>query len=141
MTDGAIAFTTGLHPRQVGRHVAALEDIPWWRIIHADGTPPPATAGPPPPCSRRRTSPSAADGWTSAPCSTAPPRPAPAPATTQEAPHDHDQLALAHPGHGPDRRAAAAELCAAERTLAADELRLQPRRGRHPRRALRRARR
>lgn len=39
MTYGEIAVATGLAPRQVGRHVAALEDIPWWRIIRADGTP------------------------------------------------------------------------------------------------------
>ncbi|ASK66241.1 cysteine methyltransferase [Brachybacterium avium] len=39
MTYGEIAVETGLHPRQVGRHVAALEDIPWWRIVRADGTP------------------------------------------------------------------------------------------------------
>lgn len=39
MTYGDIAVETGLHPRQVGRHVAALEDIPWWRIVRADGTP------------------------------------------------------------------------------------------------------
>ena len=38
MTYGDIAVETGLHPRQVGRHVAALEDIPWWRIVRADGT-------------------------------------------------------------------------------------------------------
>ncbi|ATG52969.1 cysteine methyltransferase [Brachybacterium vulturis] len=39
MTYGDIAVLTGLHPRQVGRHVADLEDIPWWRIVRADGTP------------------------------------------------------------------------------------------------------
>jgi len=40
MTYGEIGFATGLHPRQVGRIVARLaEDIPWWRVIRADGTP------------------------------------------------------------------------------------------------------
>ncbi len=40
MTYGEIGFATGLHPRQVGRIVARIaDDIPWWRVIRADGTP------------------------------------------------------------------------------------------------------
>ena len=40
MTYGDIAVEAGLHPRQVGRIVARIsEEIPWWRVIRADGTP------------------------------------------------------------------------------------------------------
>ena len=40
MTYGDIAVEAGLPPRQVGRIVARIsEDIPWWRVIRADGTP------------------------------------------------------------------------------------------------------
>ncbi|MGO1896696.1 MAG: MGMT family protein, partial [Brachybacterium sp.] len=35
-----IAVETGLHPRQVGQIVARIaEEIPWWRVVRADGTP------------------------------------------------------------------------------------------------------
>src|SRR5699024_2513742 len=97
---------------------------------------PPATAVPLPPCSSGSTSPSAADAWTCAPSEHAPPR---APTTLQEASRDRDRFALARAGHRTDRRAAARELRTGGPALAADELRLQPRRRRHPRRALRRA--
>ena len=40
MTYGDIAVETGLHPRQVGQNVARISgDIPWWRVVRADGTP------------------------------------------------------------------------------------------------------
>ncbi|QNN82819.1 MGMT family protein [Brachybacterium sp. Z12] len=40
MTYGDIAVETGLHPRQVGQIVARIsEEIPWWRVVRADGTP------------------------------------------------------------------------------------------------------
>lgn len=40
MTYGEIGREAGLHPRQVGRIVARISaDIPWWRIVRADGTP------------------------------------------------------------------------------------------------------
>lgn len=37
---GEIARVLGIGPRQAGRAVAALDDdVPWWRVVHADGTP------------------------------------------------------------------------------------------------------
>ncbi|WP_422116497.1 MGMT family protein [Brachybacterium sp. UNK5269] len=40
MTYGEIGWAIGVHPRQVGRIVARIaDDIPWWRVIRADGTP------------------------------------------------------------------------------------------------------
>lgn len=36
MTYGEIARIAGLSPRHLGRIV---DDIPWWRVIRADGTP------------------------------------------------------------------------------------------------------
>lgn len=39
MTYGGIGRITGLSPRLVGRIVARVaEDIPWWRVVRADGT-------------------------------------------------------------------------------------------------------
>ncbi|MHC5701965.1 MGMT family protein [Streptomyces tirandamycinicus] len=29
----------GVGPRQVGRAMGLLDDVPWWRVVHADGTP------------------------------------------------------------------------------------------------------
>lgn len=41
MTYGEIAQQAGLNPRHVGRIVARIADeIPWWRVVRADGTPP-----------------------------------------------------------------------------------------------------
>ncbi len=39
-TYGALARVVGIGPRQVGR-VMALHGgaVPWWRVVHADGTP------------------------------------------------------------------------------------------------------
>lgn len=46
MTYGDIGLETGLHPRQVGRIVSQnSEDIPWWRVVRADGTPPTCHGG------------------------------------------------------------------------------------------------
>lgn len=46
MTYGQIAQATGLNPRRVGRVVCRIsDDIPWWRIIRADGTPPACHGG------------------------------------------------------------------------------------------------
>ncbi|WP_417233256.1 MGMT family protein [Arthrobacter sp.] len=40
MAYGEIAAIIGVGPRQAGRLVAALdEDVPWWRVVYADGTP------------------------------------------------------------------------------------------------------
>ncbi|MDJ0322188.1 MGMT family protein [Cryobacterium sp. PH31-AA6] len=37
-TYGEIARTLGIGPRQAGRAVSLLEgDVPWWRVVHADG--------------------------------------------------------------------------------------------------------
>lgn len=37
---GDIAAIVGVGPRQAGRLVAALDDdVPWWRVVYADGTP------------------------------------------------------------------------------------------------------
>ncbi|MGP5319183.1 MGMT family protein [Arthrobacter rhombi] len=37
---GDIAATAGIGPRQAGRLVGKLsEEIPWWRVIYADGSP------------------------------------------------------------------------------------------------------
>lgn len=46
MSYGEIGSVTGLHPRQVGRIVARIaDDIPWWRVVRADGTPPTCHGG------------------------------------------------------------------------------------------------
>lgn len=35
-----IASTIGAGPRQVGWAMSMLDDaVPWWRVVHADGTP------------------------------------------------------------------------------------------------------
>ncbi|HXD27516.1 MAG TPA: MGMT family protein [Arthrobacter sp.] len=40
MAYGDIAAIVGVGPRQAGRLVAALDDnVPWWRVVYADGTP------------------------------------------------------------------------------------------------------
>ena len=37
---GEIGRAVGIGPRQAGRAVGLLEgDVPWWRVVHADGTP------------------------------------------------------------------------------------------------------
>lgn len=37
---GEIGRALGLGPRQVGRAVSLLgDDVPWWRVVRADGTP------------------------------------------------------------------------------------------------------
>lgn len=37
---GEIGQALGIGPRQAGRAVASLdEDVPWWRVVHADGVP------------------------------------------------------------------------------------------------------
>jgi alkylated DNA nucleotide flippase Atl1 len=37
---GEIGRAVGIGPRQAGRAVASLdEDVPWWRVVHADGSP------------------------------------------------------------------------------------------------------
>lgn len=37
---GDIAAWVGTGPRQVGRIMSLLgEDVPWWRVVRADGTP------------------------------------------------------------------------------------------------------
>ncbi len=37
---GEIGREAGIGPRQAGRAVASLDDdVPWWRVVYADGTP------------------------------------------------------------------------------------------------------
>ncbi|CAM5352256.1 MULTISPECIES: MGMT family protein [Streptomyces] len=37
---GEVGAHLGLGPRQVGRAMSLLgEDVPWWRVVYADGTP------------------------------------------------------------------------------------------------------
>lgn len=37
---GEIGRALGISPRQAGRAVALLDDdVPWWRVVYADGTP------------------------------------------------------------------------------------------------------
>lgn len=36
---GDIGERIGAGPRQVGRAMSLLGDVPWWRVVHADGTP------------------------------------------------------------------------------------------------------
>ncbi|MFI8306213.1 MGMT family protein [Streptomyces sp. NPDC085927] len=37
---GDIGGRIGVGPRQVGRAMSLLdENVPWWRVVHADGTP------------------------------------------------------------------------------------------------------
>ncbi|WP_406729324.1 MGMT family protein [Streptomyces sp. GD-15H] len=37
---GDISRRIGVGPRQVGRAMSLLdENVPWWRVVHADGTP------------------------------------------------------------------------------------------------------
>lgn len=37
---GDVAAAIGAGPRQVGRAMTLLDDaVPWWRVVHADGTP------------------------------------------------------------------------------------------------------
>ncbi|MEO6200580.1 MAG: MGMT family protein [Cryobacterium sp.] len=37
---GEIGRALGIGPRQAGRAVALLgDDVPWWRVVYADGTP------------------------------------------------------------------------------------------------------
>ncbi|MEU6018397.1 MGMT family protein [Streptomyces sp. NPDC047515] len=37
---GDIGKRIGVGPRQVGRAMSLLDDsVPWWRVVHADGTP------------------------------------------------------------------------------------------------------
>ncbi|WP_234438482.1 MGMT family protein [Streptomyces sp. NRRL S-340] len=37
---GAVGRRIGAGPRQVGRVMGLLDEgVPWWRVVHADGTP------------------------------------------------------------------------------------------------------
>ncbi len=37
---GEIGRALGIGPRQAGRAVSMLgDDVPWWRVVHADGAP------------------------------------------------------------------------------------------------------
>ncbi|MGD6980923.1 MULTISPECIES: MGMT family protein [Citricoccus] len=37
---GEIGRAVGIGPRQAGRAVSLLgDDVPWWRVVYADGTP------------------------------------------------------------------------------------------------------
>ena len=45
-TYGDIGAVVGVGARQVGGIMSLLsDDIPWWRVVHADGTPPSCHAG------------------------------------------------------------------------------------------------
>lgn len=40
VTYGEIGVAVGIGPRQAGRVVSRLDDdVPWWRVVYADGTP------------------------------------------------------------------------------------------------------
>jgi alkylated DNA nucleotide flippase Atl1 len=40
VTYGEIGRALGIGPRQAGRAVSLLDgDVPWWRVVHADGAP------------------------------------------------------------------------------------------------------
>lgn len=44
---GDIGKGIGAGPRQVGRAMSLLDDsVPWWRVVHADGTPASCHSGP-----------------------------------------------------------------------------------------------
>ncbi|MEP6844075.1 MAG: MGMT family protein [Pseudolysinimonas sp.] len=37
---GEVGRAVGISPRQAGRAVSLLDDeVPWWRVVYADGTP------------------------------------------------------------------------------------------------------
>jgi alkylated DNA nucleotide flippase Atl1 len=39
-TYGEIGLAVGIGPRQAGRAVSLLDDdVPWWRVVYANGTP------------------------------------------------------------------------------------------------------
>ncbi len=38
LTYGDIAKIVGVSPRQVGWAMSRLDDLPWWRVVYADGT-------------------------------------------------------------------------------------------------------
>lgn len=39
-TYGDVAHRLGISPRQAGREVSRVpDDVPWWRVVRADGTP------------------------------------------------------------------------------------------------------
>ena len=45
-TYGDIGAAVGVSARQVGRVMSLLNhEVPWWRVVHADGTPPSCHAG------------------------------------------------------------------------------------------------
>lgn len=45
-TYGDVGTVVGLGPRQVGRLMGVLDDdVPWWRVVRADGTPPTCHGG------------------------------------------------------------------------------------------------
>ncbi|QTJ70782.1 MGMT family protein (plasmid) [Rhodococcus sp. ZPP] len=45
-TYGDIGVSIGVGARQVGRMMTLLDSsVPWWRVVHADGTPPSCHGG------------------------------------------------------------------------------------------------
>lgn len=45
-TYGDVGRQVGIHPRQAGREVSRVpDDVPWWRVVRADGTPPECRGG------------------------------------------------------------------------------------------------
>ncbi|MEU4810817.1 MGMT family protein [Nocardia fluminea] len=38
-TYGDVGKRIGATARQVGRAMSLLDDVPWWRVVYADGTP------------------------------------------------------------------------------------------------------
>lgn len=39
MSYGDIGERIGVGPRLVGRAMSLIDGVPWWRVVHADGTP------------------------------------------------------------------------------------------------------
>lgn len=45
-TYGDVAHRLGISARQAGREVGRVpDDVPWWRVVRADGTPPTCRGG------------------------------------------------------------------------------------------------
>lgn len=62
---GDIAQWIGTSPRQVGRAMGLLDEgVPWWRVVHADGTPATCHQGQAPGCWPKRGHRCGAHEWT-----------------------------------------------------------------------------
>lgn len=65
-TYGDVARQLGISARQAGRDVSIVpDDVPWWRVVRADGTPAACRGGVPLRCSNRSLCRCEADAWIS----------------------------------------------------------------------------